>query len=323
MSKSSKIWLITAVSLIVLGIMIFTGAMIMAKWDLSKLGTSKYETNTYTIKDTFKNISMKTDTADIKFVLSDDDTCKVVCFEDKNEKHTAVVSKNTLNISKVEKKHWYEYIGINFKTPKITVYLPQREYASLIVNESTGDIEIAKDFTFESIDISLSTGDVENYASASGNIKIKTTTGNIFMEDVVASAFDLSVSTGDINVKSAKCEGVMSVKVTTGKTRLCDISCGSITSKGSTGDIVLENVVAEDSFNITRSTGDVSLEKCDAAELFVTTDTGDVKGSLLSDKVFITKTDTGNVDVPKSVTGGRCEIETDTGNIKIEVNKQK
>ena len=49
------------------------------------------------------------------------------------------------------------------------------------------------------------------------------------------------------------------------------------------------------------------------------TDTGDVKGSLLSEKIFIPTTDTGDVDVPKTVTGGRCEITTDTGDIKITV----
>lgn len=321
MSKSSKIWLITAVSLIVLGIMIFTGAMIMAKWDLSKLGTSKYETNTHTITDTFKNISIKTDTADIKFVLSDDGTCKVVCFEEKNDKHDVLVVDDTLAINSVSTKRWYQYIGINVKTPKVIIYLPETEYAALNIKESTGDIDIAKDFTFESIDISLSTGDVKNYASASGNVKIKASTGDIEIENVSANAFDLSVSTGNINVKIAECKGDMSVKVSTGKAKLCDVSCGSITSKGSTGDMILENVVATGNFNITRSTGDVTFKKCDAAELFVKTDTGDVKGSLLSDKIFFAETDTGSVDVPKTTTGGRCEIKTDTGDIKFEIQK--
>lgn len=319
MSKSTKTWMITAVSLIILGCMIFIGGMIMAKWDFSKLGTSKYETNTYEITDSFKNISIKTDTADIKFVLSDDGTCKIVCFEEKNDEHDVSVVDDTLTINSASTKRWYQYIGINIKTPKVTIYLPETEYAALNIKESTGYIDIAKDFTFESIDISLSTGDVKNYASASGNVEIKATTGNIEIENVSAKAFDLLVSTGNINVKTVECNGDMSVKVSTGKAKLCDVSCGSIISKGSTGDMILENVVATGNFNITRSTGDVTFKKCDAAELFVKTDTGDVKGSLLSDKVFIANTDTGRVDVPKTTTGGRCEIETDTGDIKFEI----
>ena len=53
--------------------------------------------------------------------------------------------------------------------------------------------------------------------------------------------------------------------------------------------------------------------------MYVTTSTGEVTGSLRSEKVFITRSDTGRQDVPKSVTGGRCEITTDTGDIEITV----
>jgi len=63
----------------------------------------------------------------------------------------------------------------------------------------------------------------------------------------------------------------------------------------------------------------VVFEGCDAGEIYVDTDTGDVSGTLLSDKVFIVKTDTGKIDVPNSISGGRCEIETDTGDVKISI----
>jgi len=68
-------------------------------------------------------------------------------------------------------------------------------------------------------------------------------------------------------------------------------------------------------------TGDVKFDGCDAAEIFVETDTGDVKGSLLTDKIFIVQTDTGSVDVPKTATGGKCEITTSTGDINISIKQ--
>ncbi|MBR2023360.1 MAG: hypothetical protein IJ996_02435, partial [Clostridia bacterium] len=76
------------------------------------------------------------------------------------------------------------------------------------------------------------------------------------------------------------------------------------------------------SFYIERDTGGVQFTFCDAEEITVETDTGSVKGSLLSDKVFIAHSDTGRVIVPTTQTGGRCEINTDTGSIIIEI-KQK
>ena len=64
----------------------------------------------------------------------------------------------------------------------------------------------------------------------------------------------------------------------------------------------------------------MTLSDCDASEIFVKTDTGDVRGTLLSEKVFIIKTSAGDVSVPETVTGGKCEISTDTGDIKIGIS---
>ena len=58
-------------------------------------------------------------------------------------------------------------------------------------------------------------------------------------------------------------------------------------------------------------------ERCDAQSIFVKASTGEVAGTLLSLKVFITKSSTGDVYVPDSITGGRCEITTSTGDIEI------
>ena len=102
---------------------------------------------------------------------------------------------------------------------------------------------------------------------------------------------------------------------------MADVSCQSLTSSGNTGDLILRRVIASGDFSIERSTGDVSFDACDAATLSVTTDTGNVTGTLLTDKIFIASTDTGRVSVPKTSLGGKCEITTDTGDIKIEIHK--
>ena len=83
--------------------------------------------------------------------------------------------------------------------------------------------------------------------------------------------------------------------------------------------MTLENVVASEKFSIKRDTGDVRFEDADAAEIEVETDTGSVSGSLRSEKIIFATSDTGKIDVPKNTTGGRCEITTNTGNIKIEI----
>ncbi len=321
MGKRTKIWLIIASFLVLVGCVIFGGVMTMLKWDFTKLSTAKYETNDYKINEDDINILIVTDTADIVFVPSENGERSVICYEQKKAKHSVTVKDGTLVIELVDTRKWYEYIGINFGTPKITVYIPQGEYGTLSIKSSTGDVEIPKDFKFESIDISESTGVVTNGASASEVIKIKTSTGDILVENISAGALDLSVSTGNVTVSNVTCENDVTVSVSTGKTYLTDIACKSVVSSGSTGDISLNNVIATEKLSIERSTGDVKFDGGDAAEIFVKTDTGDVTGTLLSEKVFIVETDTGRVDVPKTVTGGRCEIATDTGDVRIKIQK--
>ena len=51
----------------------------------------------------------------------------------------------------------------------------------------------------------------------------------------------------------------------------------------------------------------------------IETDTGDVDGTLLSDKLFLTETSTGDIRVPNTADGGICDIKTDTGDIKIAI----
>jgi DUF4097 and DUF4098 domain-containing protein YvlB len=315
-----KKFVVLAVALMIIGLLIFTAAACSAGWDFTKLGTVKHETNTYDISEAFDCISIKTDTSDIDFLPSEDGKIKVVCYEKENMKHSVLVSDGTLKIGVVDTRKWYEHISW-YSSPKITVYLPEGEYSSLIVEEDTGDIEVSNKFKFESVDIKASTGDVELYSYA-GSVKIKTSTGDIRVENINANSINLSVSTGDVKVTGAVCEGDLNITVSTGKTYLTDTKCKNLISTGDTGDMKLQGVVATEKFSIERSTGDIKFEGCDAAEIYVTADTGDVKGTLLSDKVFLAVSDTGEIDVPKTISGGRCEITTDTGDIRLSVKPQ-
>lgn len=317
----TKFWLILGIVLVIVGLIVFAGIMSAYNWDFTRLSTEQYETNTYDIKEKITGISINTNTADVVFVPTDDGTAKVVCYESVNLKHSVSVSEDTLNVTPVDQRKWYEYIGISFNTPKITVYMPKGEYASLSVKSSTGDVEIPDGFKFRNVDITESTGDVTSFATASGFVKIKTSTGDIKIENITASEIDFAVTTGKVTVTDVNCSGEINVKVSTGKAVLSDVKCENLTSSGSTGKLSLKDVIVSEKLSVKRSTGDVKLDRCDAGEVNITTDTGDIRGTLLSDKVFIAKSDTGKVNVPKTVVGGRCELTTDTGNIIIDIVK--
>ena len=319
MEKKTKIGFIVAGVLILIGIAIFVTALGMLNWDFKNLSTIQYETSTYAISEDFHDLSVVTDTADIRFLPAEDGKCTVICEEEDNAKHAVEVKDGKLTITLQNKKAWRDYIGINFRSPKIVVYLPQEQYGDVKIQGSTCDVDITKDFSFASLDISVSTGDVKNYASASGSVKIKTSTGHISVEKISAGTLELKVNTGDVTVCEVTCEDDVKLTVSTGNASLSGILCSNLTTNGDTGDLFLSNVIATGKFCIERTTGDVKFDACDAAELMVETDTGDVIGSLLSAKIFFAEAETGSVHVPKTTTGGRCEITTSTGDIRITI----
>ena len=280
MNKATKIWLFVASFLAVLGTIIFAGVMAVYNWDFSKLGTVKYETNTYTANGAFDKISISVDTTEIEFLPTDNKDCSIVCIEDEKVKHSAKVQNGTLVIDTVDTRKWYDFIGVSLGVPKMTVYLPQNEYNSLSIETDTGDITVPKDFSFKNIEIDGDTSDINCFASVSDILEIELSTGDINIDNVTLGRLDLSTSTGDITLK---------------------------------------NVITMGSLSIETDTGDVKFKDSDADEIYVETSTGDVTGTLLSEKVFITKSDTGRIRVPKTTSGGKCEIETDTGDIKITV----
>ena len=106
-----KKWLITAGVLILIGCIVFAGGMDALQWDFNGLSTGKYETNEHTIRDSYQNISVAIDTADITFLPSANAKTSVVCFEKENEKHAISVKDDTLVIELEDNRQWYEHIG--------------------------------------------------------------------------------------------------------------------------------------------------------------------------------------------------------------------
>ncbi len=300
MSKAVKKWLIAAASLSVLGFAVFAGAMAALGFDFSKISTVKYETNTYEVSGDFDKISIDVDITDIVFEKSDDERCKVVCYEEEKVKHSVRCTNGTLIIDMTDDRKWYDYIGISFASPKMTVYLPQSEYTSLLIDTDTGNIDIPESFAFNKLEIETDTGSVDCMADVSDIIKIES-------------------DTGDIGISSVESGCDIDIKTDTGSIKLTDVSCTDFTAESDTGDISIVNTVAGNSICVESDTGNVKLKNSDAEELLIETDTGDITGTLLSEKDFIAKSHTGDVNVPKTQTGGKCKITTDTGNIKIDI----
>ncbi len=322
MNKKMK-GLLIGVILVVVGLALLGVAMASAGFDFSRLSTRKYVENTYEVGEGFQHIQIGCDTEEIRFVLSEDGKCRVVCREDEKEPHAVKAAGDTLTIQSANDRKWHFLdFGIFFSgNPAVTVYLPEKAYQTLTLESGTGDVSVPADFTFQSATLQLSTGGVEWKASVEGSLSVQTSTGHIHLSDLTAESVQLKASTGGIRVEDVTCKGDMEISVSTGSVMLDQVSCRNLSSTGSTGSLTLSNTVASDSFTLKRSTGSIKFAGSDAETIYATASTGSITGTLRSEKVFIAQSNTGSVDVPKTITGGRCELSTSTGRIKIEIEE--
>lgn len=279
MKKSKKIAIIIAVIMIFVGFALAMGATVMLGFDIKELNTLTFETNSYSVEEAFTNISIDGAECNVSLVKSEDGICNVVCHESDKITHTVEVKDGTLSITRRDNRKWYENIGVYWGDMDIEIYLPESEYDALYVKTLSGDIAIPEAFHFGDTEVQSTSGNVDFTASVSGNLSVKTVSGEVYVSRTDSKKVSVQSTSGDIDFK---------------------------------------DVVSQEEIHIESVSGDVELYQCDAESLWIKTSSGNVSGSLLTEKIFFADTSSGDVDVPRSSSGGKCEIITTSGDIEFE-----
>ncbi len=317
-------------------------------------------TTTLTPAGDFDSISVDALSADMTLLPAEDGVCRVEAKDQDKIRYTAEVIGGTLLIRATDTRAWYEHLfSFNGGDAALTVYLPDRSYASLNVELASGDVEVGRDFTFTGdVSLNATTGDLTLSAAVEGHTTLKTTTGNIHAEgkhttltvkvttgditlrhldakeiSVTATSGDVAVKesvaitlsavtgTGSVRMEDLIIDENLRVSTSTGDHTLLRILCRELDLHATTGRVEMTETVAMEHAGVETTTGSVSFTRSDAATLSVRTTTGSVRGSLLTSKVFYTATNSGSVNVPKSTVGGLCEIKTTSGSIHITIEE--
>ncbi|MCD8007249.1 MAG: DUF4097 domain-containing protein [Oscillospiraceae bacterium] len=239
MSRTKK-WIIAAVILVVVGAVIFVGALAAVGFDASKLETWFFHTNTYEFADDFDSISIDTEVAGVTILPSDDDVCRVVCYEDDTLTNTVKVENGTLSIETVNIRKWYNYIGIFSDEQSVTIYLPKDTYASLSASVTTRMINLS-DIDFETVSLEVITGE-------------------IYLEDVIASdILSATVTTGSISLKACDA-GEMYLETTTGSIIGTVLTEKIFVASTNLGNISIPQTTSGGICKATTVTGEIKLE---------------------------------------------------------------
>lgn len=332
-----KLFIVAAI-LLVAGIALCLLGMTFNGFQLEDAFMNKLTDNTIEIREDFNSIQIDTDTTDVVFSVSQDGSCRILCRETEHQPHAAKVENGTLLLQQQNNRKWYHYIGFHFGTPSVEICLPKTVFETLTLEGDTGDVVIPQELTFANVKIDSSTGKVDVRSQVEKTLAVQLSTGNILVSGTDCEAVNVKTSTGEIRILDVNCKN-LTAKSSTGRQLLENVqateniqltcntgnihftrgSCRNLTTESTTGKQTMEYVVASGDVQMESNTGDIRLADFDGATISITTDTGDVTGTILSDKIFFTETDTGRVEVPRCTSGGSCEITTDTGDIIVQI----
>lgn len=233
-----KVAVLVAIGFIIAGLVIGFCGFAVTDFEPENLNMSKIISTEHTVNEPFDSINIENGVSDLRFVLSEDGVCRVVCRDFENISHPITVENGVLNILEKDSRKWYEHIGIFWGETDITVYLPQSEYNALTVKTDTGDIEIEE-------------------ISAKG-IKIETSTGDITLKKVIADKLDIESDTGDVELRDSDANDI-EINTSTGDVEGRLLSEKIFTTETSTGRINVPKSLKGDSCRITTDTGDIEI----------------------------------------------------------------
>lgn len=279
--------------------------------------------NSYDIEEEYTSFNAQLSTADFEIKVSNDGKTKVDCDEKEKQHHEVKVVDNTLYVTLVDERRWYErWFDWDFRNMKITVYVPEKAYENLDIKTSTGFIKTPREISLKKLNAKASTGNITIASNVEEKIQAQASTGDITVDGVTTTDIHIKTSTGDITLNNVTANGDIDTECSTGSVKLNNTTFVNLDSQASTGNIKLIDSVGSKHIKIKRSTGSVRFEDSDAETLDIETDTGSVKGTLLTSKIFDVDTDTGSKKYPRgSTTGGLCRIKTDTGSIDISIKE--
>ncbi len=322
MKNSTKAILIISLCMVFAGIFICGSVMFIADFDFNRLSSVTYRERTSTSDEAFVNVDVYSQSADISVFPSSNDEWRVESTEADKMYHQIEVEDDTLVIRRVDEREWYEYIGINFsfKTESVRLYLPEKLYESVELKSTSGKVIVNEGLNCEKLLAESTSGEVRVYGTqAKDDVVAKATSGQVSVNGVNTQKLYVSSTSGRVTVSNITDADSVNINATSGKIEAIDISCIDFSARNVSGGVTCSGVIAEDTITAETTSGSIKVLQSDAQNLTLKSTSGSIRGTLLSDKIFITDTVSGSISVPHTSQGGVCSAKTTSGSIDIKI----
>ena len=285
--KKSKIILITiSLVCILIGAGMMAGAYFSMVNDASsQLAAAEFQEKTHTITEPFTKLNIQTISSSIEILPASDGTCRIVCDDNEKLYHSFSITESAqgvqLNINQHDDWQWYEMLYGLYRVDelKVQIYLPEAEYELLHANSASGDITVAPDFRFQTVDTYTSSGNTKLTDLHAGHLAVHSISGDLILRNLEM--------TEDAYIDS-----------TSGFMQIENLKATNITTRSSSGGTALENI-SSNYLRATSVSGEIR-----------------VMGSSFCDTSFF-ETSSGNVEIVDSDCGEQT-VEVISGNVTLQ-----
>ncbi|MGN0453181.1 MAG: DUF4097 family beta strand repeat-containing protein [Ruminococcus sp.] len=308
MKKGLKVLLIIGTVFTVIGLVTVGVALGLGFAGDFSFASRGYADLLFESSENFDYVEINSADSDVFIEVASADECKVAYSVTDTNNCTVEIRDNTLVIDTVENRQWFEhFFYFDFiDTPSITVYLPERVYERISINNISGEINIS-DAEADDIYLETASGDIRSDAViVTDTIEIKTVSGKVFSDCVGHSkkALVSSVS-GDITVSNGSFD-TLDVKTTSGEVQLSSTGAYDAKIKSTSGDIELYR------FGTKQAGARVDIE----------TVSGSVEGHLSYAMRYDVSSVSGELELfDEDINGNTCRVKTTSGDIELYVYK--
>lgn len=245
--KIRKTCAITGMILLLMGLILFLTGMSLTGWDFGELSTAVYKQENYTAQQQVTSLDISYNNAEVRILCDPEAQSVSVSYPVCTDRATGASAKVDITeengVLRIKEESLFILINWQFKTPTLTVTLPETTLETLSVRTQNGNIS------------------AENIATEN-KAEFITQNGEIRISQINASELSLQTDAGGIILKN--------------------IQCQTLQAETDLGSVQLSGTLTADSAKFTSELGDIDLSEgiVDANNIYFSTDMGNISAKL-------------------------------------------
>ena len=322
MKKHIKILIISSVISIFIGAsMLLGGLFALHSGAENAVAGLQFNEKSHTITDSFTKINIRTINSSIELLPSPDGVCRIVCSDNEKLYHQISVTESPsgsqLNINQVSNWKWYEMLYDLFREDNLSLrlYLPESEYALLHAHSSSGDITVAPDFRFQTVNTYTASGNTQMTALYAQHLTVSSVSGDLILRnlEIAEDAFLESIS-GFTQVENLKAANI-TTHASSGRMVLENASSDTLHATAVSGDILVLSGNFRDTAYFEASSGNIEIVDSEVSEQTIQTVSGNVTIQNACGKNLNAGTSNGSMSIENALYSGNLLCRTTSGAI--------